>query len=318
MLGVVNLPNGSRQSGLLISRNGGLRFDTVGTVPFSRFTALSIRRAGAGRIVGLAAGSGSTVEVYRYDSNGNTFTPASGLPPLVTPQNFIRVPLTAELSPDSTQEPRYGVVAVARLDISGNSQGGEAYASTNGGRSFSAVALPANAQALWGAGFINGTDALFVGDSSLVLRYSFATNQVTRVTAGIPQTFVDTLTNTVTRYRFYRSQFAADGQTGWIVGQVTVQPPGAPATVRGIILQTSDGGQTWTQQAVQNAGSNGIDYPTVTDLQVRSAGFAALAGNQGLVAVRRGTQVRRASACSFTPGPAAGARRVRHNPWAHT
>jgi photosystem II stability/assembly factor-like uncharacterized protein len=300
-MAAVQTLGGNPRPVILRSTNGGLGFQVVGTgATFGRYSAFSAQRAGATNdIVALAAGLDLDPAVRRYESSTGTFTLSTGLPPLVSPDGLIRVPLGVRLSRDTTA----ALVAVSLAQPSPFAfVRGEAYRSTNGGRSFTAITLPANTPALQGAGFQSATTGYLVGDSSAVLRVDVTTGAVTELGAaqGIPQTFSDQVTGTVTSYQFFSADFAPDGQNGWIVGQVTVDFPNVSDVIRGVILQTSDGGQTWTRQAILGAPDNGLNFAPVREIQARVPDFAVLAGDAGLVAARRGGQVRRAAACSFT------------------
>ncbi len=293
--------SGTPVGGLLRSSDGGLTFTFIGGNARSRYSSFSLRRAGAG-VVGLAVGLGSAPEARRYTSAGDAFTASSGLPGLLTPNFLVRIPLGVDLSPDTAR----AIIAVSLFDPAQPNlptRGGEAYRSTDGGRNYTPLALPANTPALQGANFINSTEALLVGDSSAVLRVNVATGSVVQsygAANGIPQTFRDTLTNSVTRFRFSRSEFALDGQAGWIVGRVVTTLPNAPDLVRGVILQTTDGGQSWTRQAVQGVPENGLNFSPVADIHVLRPDFAAVAGSAGFVAARRGAAGVRAAACAFS------------------
>jgi hypothetical protein len=291
---------GTPVAGLLVSTNGAAGFSFLSGAPFGGYFSLVVRRAGT-NVIGLAAGLGANPEVRRYDAAANTFTPATGLPPAITPQNLFRIPQGVDLSADTMR----AIVAVSLFDPalpSVPTRGGEAYVSATGGRSFTALALPAGTKALQGASFRTSTEAFLVGDSSTVLRVDLTTNQVTALGAaqGIPQTFVDPATGATNVFRFFRAGWAQDGQTGWIVGEVLVDFPNTPDARRGVILQTSDGGATWSRQAIQGAPENGLNFAPVTDIDVLRADFASISGNAGLVATRRGTGPRLAGACSFT------------------
>jgi len=86
---------------------------------------------------------------------------------------------------------------------------------------------------------------------------------------------------------------------GYIVGTVVTSRPGAPDALRGVILQTQNGGTSFTRQAIQGATDNGLNFPPVFDVQTRSALFSALSGDNGLVAARKGNPPGIAAACSF-------------------
>jgi hypothetical protein len=74
----------------------------------------------------------------------------------------------------------------------------------------------------------------------------------------------------------------------------------APAPPPGLILQSRDGGRTFVRQGITNAAANGLAFPSVFDVDARATTFAALAGDQGLVAARSGT-IEPVGACSFRP-----------------
>jgi len=140
-----------------------------------------------------------------------------------------------------------------------------------------------------------------LGDSSTVLRVNASTGvvQVLGAAQGIPQTLRDSVSRSVTSFQFSRSSFTSDGVNGYIVGTVRTSRPGAPDALRGVILQTQNGGQTFTRQAIQGATENGLNFPPVFDIQTRSTLFAALSGGNGLVAARKGNPPSVAAACSF-------------------
>jgi photosystem II stability/assembly factor-like uncharacterized protein len=67
-----------------------------------------------------------------------------------------------------------------------------------------------------------------------------------------------------------------------------------------VILQSRDGGQTWTRQAIAGAPENGLSFPPVATVQALTRDFAVLGGSNGLVAARIDDSRPAASACSFT------------------
>ncbi|MBC7789575.1 MAG: hypothetical protein H7Z74_06495 [Anaerolineae bacterium] len=282
---------GVRRWALFRSVNGGLAFDTIRTVS-SQVNTLSLRRGlgtgGApGRPVALFGGNGPTA-IYRYDGATGTVTtstaPIGGL-------ILIGVDLSTDTIHALSALTNFGVTPAA----------GVAVRSTDGGRSFTSIALPANIPTLRGAGFITAREGFLLGDSSTVLRVNAATGvvQVLGAAQGIPQTLRDSVTRSVTSFQFSRSSFTADGVNGYIVGTVRTSRPGAPDALRGVILQTQNGGLNFTRQAIQGATDNGLNFPPVFDVQTRSALFAALAGGNGLVAARVGNPPSVAAACSF-------------------
>ena len=141
---------------------------------------------------------------------------------------------------------------------------------------------------------------LLVGDSSTVLRMNVVTGAVTAITNGIPTTVLDTLTGQVTTFSFFRSEWTKGGQVGYIIGRVTVQPRTGPASIRGVVLFSGDGGASWRRQGIVTAPNNGLDFPPVLDIQARSENFATIVGNNGFVA-RNSGNVASVAACSFNP-----------------
>ena len=280
--------------GLYRSVDGGASFQLVQTVP-EQLTTLSLRRIGT-RVVGVAGGIFTESGLYRFDSQtpAAPLTRATGTPP------FPLIFTDADMTPDTTKAIATFFEGLASEPFVGP---GAAYRSTNSGRSYTPVNFGGPVPTLFGAGAVNNTSALAVGDSSGVYRIDLTTGAATRVTQGIPQTAVDP-TGAVTTYTFTRVRFAPDGQVGYLVGYRTLRRGGnVPDEQVGVLFQTEDGGTSWAQQGIQGAAGNGLAFPPVFNVQVRSATFAAVAGNQGLIAARVGTPAP-VGACAFEPQPA--------------
>jgi hypothetical protein len=277
--------------GLYRSVNGAASFQLVQTVP-EQLSTLELRRVGT-RVVGVAGGFANESGLYRFDSQtpAAPLTRATGTPP------FPLIFTDADMTPDTTR-------AIATF-FDGVATGlpGAAYRSTNSGRSYTPVTFGTPVPTLFGAGAVSNTSAFVVGDSSTVFRVDLTTGATSRVTQGIPQTTVDAASGTVTTYTFTRVRFAPDGQTGYIVGYLTQNFRDAPDQQVGVLFQTTNGGTSWTRQGIQGAAGNGLAFPPVFNVQVRSATFAAVAGNDGLVAARIGTPAP-TGACAFQPQPA--------------
>lgn len=294
MVGGINVL-GTQRWALFRSVNGGLAFDTVRTFGV-QLNTLALRRVGTGRPVALFGGNGIDFvpALFRYDGATGAITRSNGVPGI-----FGLILIGSDLSADTSR------ALAAFTNFGAFPVRGLALRSTDGGRNFTQITLPANTAALNGANFINATDGFLLGDSSTVLRVNASTGAVTPLGSaqGIPQTARDTLVRTVTSYQFFRAAFAPDGQIGWIVGQETITRPNAPDAVRGVILQSRDGGASFTRQAIAGATANGLGFPPVLDVQARAATFAALSGSSGLVAARKGNPPPVAAACSFSnPG----------------
>jgi hypothetical protein len=283
-LGAV-LTGGSPQWAVFRSVDSALTFARSNTV--NRQLYGSQLRAIGGEIVGVVGGQGSTPGLYRYNAATNTLTAAAGAPTSST------VLFTdAALSPDTTK-------AIATFfNLSTNL--GSAYTSLDGGANYSALTLPSALPRLRGAGFVDDNTALVMGDSSTVLRVDVASGQVTALGAasGIPQTEIAGAATTV--FTFSRVRFTPGGQVGWITGSLRRRQPGTPDVVQGVILQSRDGGQTWTRQAIEGAAENGLEFPAIGALQALSPDFAAVSGGSGLIAARTDDSRPAAAACSFS------------------
>jgi photosystem II stability/assembly factor-like uncharacterized protein len=284
MLGAI-LVGGSPRWSVFRSFNAAQSFETANTVSAllynGRFQELG------GEVLGVVGGQGNASAVFKYRLSTNTLTQATG-----TPTSGSVFFTDAALSADTTT-----AVAVF-YDFLNNR--GFASRSVDGGASYSAVTLPTTTQALFGTGFVDNNTAFLVGDSSEVLRLDVASGTVTELGAaqGIPQTQISG--SSTTAFGFTRAEFAPDGQLGWIVGFEVLRRPGVADAIQGVVLQTRDGGQSWTRQAIAGAPNNGLAFPPVYAMHALSRDFAVLSGDNGLVAARIDDTRPAAAACSFT------------------
>lgn len=276
---------GPPQGVLLRSVDAGFSFQTLGSfggIP----TAMQMRRTTGGGFAAVIGGQQTGPVVRRWTSTGG-FTMATGVR---TDAQFTNI----ALSPNAQN-------ALVTVAVGPAFQFGDLFRSTDGGATYTAVPLPAGVFTLQGAGFINDNTALVLGDSSVVLRVDATTGAVVKLGAaeGIPQTTVNPQTGAVTSYSFVRADFVPGGQIGWVIGFTTVEL-GATDLVRGVILITRDGGQSFTRQAIAGAPDNGLAFPTALKVQALANDFAALAGLEGLVAARTADTPGTVAACSFT------------------
>lgn len=279
---------------LLHSTNAATTFAS----PFSRgnstfFTLSAHRTAGQAPVFLFGGNDGASLAVFRYDAakdSASEFGPVGG-------QNFGQA---AALSTDGSSAAAVGFTANATFTVTS----GIAYRSTDGGRSFTAVTLPAGTHALNGLAFSDGHTAYLLGDTSTVLRLDATTGTVTALGAaqGILQTETDTVTGGVIVYSYRDAAFAPDDPSiGWIVGSATRRVTGQPDVRRGVILITRDGGQTWTRQAVLGVGENGLGFPALRVVSALSKDFAVVGGDNGFAAARKSNTQNLATVCSF-PG----------------
>jgi photosystem II stability/assembly factor-like uncharacterized protein len=294
---VASLNNGQNLStnGLLRSIDGGLTFSTVFSQSPATMLSLSVQKVSGAAPIMVIGGSTSQLAAWRYDQQKDSLAQFG-------PVANSAFGLSAELSPNTANAVAVGDSSLA---VGQRPTLGVAYRSVDGGRSYLAVDLPAATPILFGSGFINNTDAFLLGDSSTVLRLNIATGGLTALGSanGILQTTRDQTTGTATFYSYRKAAFAPDDPTiGWIIGVVTVRSPGQADVTRGIILITRDGGQNFTQQAIQGAGNNGLDFPPLLDINVLSKNFQAVVGASGFVAVRKSDTANLGGLCSFPAG----------------
>jgi photosystem II stability/assembly factor-like uncharacterized protein len=275
---------------LFRSIDGGHTFQVVfSDDPANMFSLSLIKQSGAAPLM-VMGGSRGTMSAWRFDEQKDSiarFGPVGG-------SVFGNM---ADISPDGANAVLDG------FQITGlQSAVGVAYRSTDGGRHYTPITLPANTHLLRGLGFINNTDAFLLGDTSTVLRVDATTGVVTPLGAanGIPQTETDPATNALTVYLFTRAKFAPDDPNiGWIIGTVVRRVPGLPDVRRGIILITRDGGQTFTREAVANVSENGLGFPELRDIFVLDKNFAVVVGDAGFIAARKSDTQNFATLCSL-------------------
>ena len=276
---------------LFRSIDGGHTFQVVfSDDPGNMFSLALLNRPGSAPLM-VMGGSEGSMFAWRFDQQNDSiarFGPVGG-------SVFGTM---ADISPDGAN------AALVGFQVTGpQSAVGIAYRSTDGGRTYTAITLPANTHLLRGLGFINNTDAFLLGDTSTVLRVNATTGAITPLdsTNGIPQTESDPATGTLVVYLFTRAKFAPDDPNiGWIVGTLVRRVPGQPDVRRGIILITRDGGQHFTRQAVANAPENGLGFPELRDISVLNKNFAVVSGGSGFIAARPSDTQNFATLCSFT------------------
>ena len=280
--------------GLFRSRNAGVTFDTLFTSSPSDMRSLSRERVGNTDILFIAGNISGSLAAFRY--NGRT-----GEKTVVTPSTGGTIIANGgDISPDTTKAVVVGISVVGfnplRLD-------GVVFRSTNSGRTLAAGTLPANTRALQGAGFVDNTTALLVGDSSTIIRYNVVTGAATAITAGVPQTFNDPVTRTVETFSFRKAEFSPDNrQVGWVIGEALRRVPGVPDVRRGVILMTRDGGLTFTRQAVAGVEDLGLGFPSLADpadISALATDFVVTGGYNGFLAARIDDTQAAAGACSF-------------------
>ncbi|HJU88144.1 MAG TPA: hypothetical protein VJ672_02050 [Gemmatimonadaceae bacterium] len=280
---------GPPQGVLLRSTDAGLTFQVQGA-PFPGIpTAMHMRRTGPTAFAAVIGGQATGPTVRKWTSLAG-FTPSSGLPGSAT--QFSNV----ALSPNAN-------LAVVTVRQGTAFAFGDAFRSTDGGATFTPIPLPSPTFALLGAGFVDNTTALLLGDSSTVLRANIATGAAAvplGAAAGIPQTTVDVASGATTTYSFVRADFVPGTQVGWVVGFSTVRQPGRSDVVSGVILISRDGGNTFSRQAIAGAPDNGLSFPTALKIQALATDFAALSGLEGLVAARTADTPGTVAACQFT------------------
>ncbi len=285
--------------GLYLSRNAGLTFDPVFTVANADMRSLSRERVGARDVLFMTGNEGGTLTTWRYDSRA---VPAEQLVRFSVNQPGIVIGNGGDISPDTTK-----AVAVGFRDITGPDVRGFAIRSLNSGRTYTEIDVANLPHALNGAGFVDNTTVLLLGDSSTVFRMNITTGAITALGAaqGIPQTTTDPVTGITETYSFTKAEFAPNNrQIGWVIGEVLLDDP-RPAVsdeFRGVILMTRDGGMTFTRQAVQGEPDLGLGFPTLfppSDIMAVSNEFAVLGGYEGFLAARRSDIQTGAAACSF-------------------
>ena len=294
MVGAISIPGSTvPNNGLLRSIDGGLTFQPLFQRAPSFMLSLALRdRTGQAPEMVIAGGT-SSMTMWRYDEQTDSvFTagPVTG-----------DLGLMADLSPNGANAVAVGVL---RNPTTGATTG-VVYTSSDGGRTYP-TQLPNTPQRLNGVGFINNTEALLLGDTSLVSRLDVTTGAVTVLGAneGIPQSEVNVNANISTHYFFNRAVFAPDDRNiGWVIGSLVRRIPGLPDVRRGIILITRDGGRHFTRQAVQGAPSNGVDFSPLRDIFALNKNFVVTVGDDGFIAARKSDTQNFATVCSFPSNP---------------
>ena len=259
-------------AGLFRSVDGGRSFQVIFTANPASMRWPAIHEAAGRKPVVLIAGNQGSLTAWRYDTEIDSlaqFGPVGG-----------QLGYGSRISPDGANAALVG----AGITGPGLPRPAVAYRSTNGGRSFTAVPVPGESFNLFDVAFPSNTQAIAVGQRSGVYRIDVTSGAITRITNGVPQT--DSTATELTIYNFYAITFAPGSQTGWIVGEVLRQEIGQPQVARGFILQTTDGGVTWTRQAVAGEREDGLGFEPLYDLTALAADFSSTGGRGGYLASR--------------------------------
>ena len=276
--------------GLFRSVNGGRNFEPLFTASPADMSIPSIHRRPNSSPVIVIGGNQGELSAWRYDTANDslyTFGPVAN-----------EIGYRARISADGI----HAALTGENYEIGGDPSVGALYRSTTGGRSWTKVTLPANSRSLYDVEFRTNNEAIAVGARSRVYRLDAATGTVTALGAGngIPQT--DSSATEVTYYDFLAIDFAT-ADSGWIVGAVTRRLPGQPDVVRGVILQTANGGNTWTRQAVAGTPQNGLGFELLNDVFALRSNFTVTGGSGGFIALRTAASSVATGVCSFADEP---------------
>lgn len=285
MVGALNEAGSFSTAAIFRSTNGGLSFTPIFTQRPADMRSLVVVPRGTAKpslyVVGNVSGA---FTAWRYDTQTDSvFT----LPPIGG-----QIANGGELSPDASH-----AVAVGFINALG--QAGAAHRSTDGGRTYQPVTLPANTGQLRSGAFASNNLAVLVGDSAVVVSLNAATGATARITNGVPQNAI--VGQTTLRYSWRKIDFAPGTQVGWIAGTETRVTPNQPDDVRGVILITRDGGTSWQRQAVVGAPESGLAFPGLIDIHGLAPDRAILGGLQGFVATRTADVQTGAQVCSIPP-----------------
>jgi photosystem II stability/assembly factor-like uncharacterized protein len=282
---------------LLRSVDSGRTFTPLFVEGSGDMQTMTLRRLGGLRPVLFIVGNIGRLTTWRWDENTSSLVRFGPVAPLVFGQG-------GDLSPDGSR-----AAAVGFTPVAGGTLNAAGYVSSDSGKTFTQITnFPSSARRLRGAGFIDDTEAVLLGDSSTVLRFNASTGTITPLGAaeGIPQRTQDP-DGTVTTYHFKKAQFAPnDRQIGWIIGFSVRDRPVGGDIKRGVILMTRDGGLSWTQQAVEGADENGLGFSPLGeltgqgDLFVLANDFAVTAGDEGFIAARLDDIENVTGVCLFT------------------
>ena len=280
--------------GVLRSIDAGVSVDTVSNLTDANLYAGRFHKTAA-RVRGVVGGQGGGPRAFVYREA--VTVPAGDPAGTLTAATGITVGNDYVLS-DVAQSQDTTKALLTTLSFTG---AGAAFYSTNGGQSYTRATLPANTRGLQGTGFIDNTNGFLLGDSSTVIRINAATGAVQALGAaqGIPQGSQNAVTGETITYTFLRAAFQPGGQRGYIVGYLLRRRPGQPDQLIGVILQSTDGGQTFTRQAIEGTPNEGLGFPPVVDVRVKANGLAALSGLDGLLATRQADAPTQIEVCSF-------------------
>jgi photosystem II stability/assembly factor-like uncharacterized protein len=283
MVGALNEQGSFSTAAIFASTNAGLTFTPIFRTRPADMRSLNVIPRGTTKASLYVVGnSGNALTAWRYDTQTDsvfTLGPVGG-----------QIGNGGDLSTDASH-----AVAVGFIPGAGNP--GVAHRSTDGGRTYQQVTLPANTGQLRSAAFSSATSAVLVGDSAVVVMLNAATGVTSRITAGVPQNSV--VGQTITRYSWRKIDFAPNSQIGWIAGVETRTNPNTPDDVRGVILITRDGGTTWQRQAVAGAPESGLAFPSLIDVHAQAPDRAIVGGLNGFVATRTSDVQTGAQICSL-------------------
>ena len=277
-------------SGLFRSVDGGRSFQSVFLESPADMSAPSVLTRPGARPVVLIGGNRNTLSAWRVDTQNDSIYRFGPVPN--------EIGYRAKISSDGI----HAALAGENFEIGDGPSVGALYRSTTGGRTWSKIPLPAGSFSIRDVEFRTGSQGFAVGARSGVYRFDAATGTATRLGAanGIPQT--DSSATSITTYRFQAIDFVTP-DSGWIVGTVLRSTVGQPNVARGVILQTADGGQTWTRQAVAGTPDNGLGFDPLYDVFAVQSSFAVTGGESGFIALRTAATSGVAGVCSFADEP---------------
>lgn len=283
MVGALNEAGSFSTAAIFRSTNAGVTFTPIFRQRPADMRSLTVVPRGTTRpSLYVVGNSGGAFTAWRYDTQTDS---VFMLPPVGG-----QIANGGELSSDISHAVAVGFVNVAGLP-------GVAYRSTDGGRTYQPITLPANTGQLRSAAFSSATSAVLVGDSAVIVTLNAATGATARVTNGVPQNSV--VGQTVIRYSWRKIDFAPGTQIGWIAGAETRTAPNQPDDVRGVILITRDGGSSWQRQAVAGAAESGLAFQSLIDVHALAPDRTIVGGLQGFVATRTADVQTSAQICSL-------------------
>jgi hypothetical protein len=288
---------------LLESNNGGVTFDSVGSVLGDNLTRIRFlpTTGAAPNNYFNAIGGGSTFQTsfYKFLPATRTFRSQLFVSGTATPpeqQSGQVQDLDVRLEDTTRLAAVTAGVRVGTIDVRG-----QLYVSKDGGSTWArvpTVRVNNRVQTLWGVSVRPDGDIWISGGNGFVARVSgaFGTGTVT-----IDSSTTATLRNgtgTGTANNGVRSQdetnpnaliytdvqFAPDDASrGWLIGAQLVGIDAGIPRYQGLIFETRDGGATWTRQGVLGANNYGAEFPRINRIEVFSSQAVWLVGEGGTV-----------------------------------